>query len=324
MPKDLIHFKVAMLTADKLGDTRFAPCLASNRPGLLLGSVFHDGLFYAVTRLARPLEPLAHQLHGTDGRDTYRLIRLQAAHAAVAEDRDLATALLAGMVSHLFTDAVLHPLVWYFSGHYYADAPRKKSLARQRHRALESLLDMIFCPEMIGRPLFSLRRLLRSVGSSLFDALPVNGLADDAGVPTGTARTGLRSALNVHALFQAAYPITPLARLLFALSPVLPNSAREIAALFYSPQLATQAEPLRGDIAYSHPVTGKPTSESIPAMMDRAANLTAAVCRRLEGAVFRGEKPNLPENGPSLDAGLSGTPTDAMRHFANPPFPELP
>ena len=323
MPKDLIHFKVAMKTANRLTDTRFGPILSRNTPGLLLGAVFHDTLFYGVTKSTRPLAGLADRLHGADGQDTYGLIRLQAGHAAACDDQDLATALLVGMVSHLFADAAMHPLVWHLSGHYYADRPEEKTLARQHHRALESLMDMLFCPEMLGRPLFLIRHLLRSTGPGLFDALPIDRLADLASIPADKARTGLRTAFRIHAGFQAAYPVTPLARLLFALMPVLPNAAREIAALFYAPQLMAQADRLQGTVDFHHPVTGEAASTTIPDMMNRAADRAADLCQRLEQAAFKGEKPDLPEDGPSMDAGLSGTSTDAMRYFATPSFPQL-
>jgi len=323
MPKDLIHFKVAMQTADRLADTRFGPDLSRNTPGLLLGAVFHDTLFYGVTKSTRPLAGLADRLHGADGQDTYGLIRLQAEHAAIAGDRGLAAALLVGMASHLFADAAMHPLVWHLSGHYYADKPGEKTLARQHHRALESLMDMVFCPKMPGRPLFLIRNLLRSTGPGLFDALPVDRLADLANVPADKARPGLQTAFRIHAGFQAAYPITPLARLLFALMPALPNAAREIAALFYAPQLMAQADRLRGAVDFRHPVTGEAVTITIPDMMDQAADRAADLCQRLEQAVFEGQKPDLPEDGPSMDAGLSGTSADAMRYFADPSFPEL-
>lgn len=323
MPKDLIHFKIAEDTAARLDDTRFGPLLRGNTPGLLLGSVFHDVLFYAVTRTARPLAGLADQLHGADGRDTYALIRLQAAHAAGADDRGLAAALLTGMASHLFADAVMHPMVWHLSGDYYADRPEAKTLARQRHRALESLMDMVFCPHYLGRPLYSLPRLLRSAGAGLYRALPVGPLAEMAGTAPGKAETGLRAAWRVHAGFQAAYAVTPLARLAFALMPRLPASAKEVAALFYAPQLMAQADRLRGDVDFRHPVTGETESAAIPDMMDTAARRAADLCRRLEPALD-GESIDLPEDGPSMDAGISSTPAGAMTHFARVPFPQLP
>ena len=161
MPKELIHFKTAQRTAALLEKTKFAPCLHAHPQGLLLGSVFHDALFYGITPSARPLERLTHRLHGADGQDTFTLLRLQTQHAAEAKDRKLPAAMLVGMVSHIFADVVMHPMVWHFSGDYYATDLNERSRARQRHRALESLMDMVACPEMIRQPNYLIRQMLK-------------------------------------------------------------------------------------------------------------------------------------------------------------------
>lgn len=324
MPKDLIHFKVARMTADRLAGTRFAPALDTCLPGLLLGAVFHDALFYGATKRARPFARLAHRLHGAGGQDTYRLIRLQAAHAAQADNRNMAAALLVGMVSHLFADVVMHPMVWHLSGHYYADDKREKTLARQHHRALESLMDMAVCPEMVGRPLFLARNLLLAAGDVLYDALPVNELAALAETPPEQAPSGIRTAFRIYAGLQSAFPVKFLSRTLFTIMPLLPDAAREIIALFYAPQLKAQTGTIDGNIDYRHPVTGVAASSTIVDMMTEAADRAAGLCTELEGSVFNGRPVELPEDGPSMDAGLSGLSADAMRYFVASSLPKLP
>ena len=170
MPKELIHFKIALKTAERLTESRLGKSLDAHPHGLLLGAVLHDALFYSISSKAHPLIHLAHRFHGADGHDTYTLLRLQAEHAAQAKEPDLPTAILVGMASHLAADATLHPLVWHLSGHYFSPDQRTRSNARQRHRALESLMDMVACPEMIGRPLFSIRRLVHRLGDDMYHA----------------------------------------------------------------------------------------------------------------------------------------------------------
>ena len=58
-------------------------------------------------------------------------------------------------------------------------------------------------------------------------------------------------------------------------------------------------------------------------MMEQAAVRAADLCRKLENAVFLNSPLDLPYPGPSMDAGLSGVPAEAMRHFATPSFPKL-
>lgn len=322
MPKDIIHFKIAELTADRLRDTAFAPCLAEHTDALLLGSVFHDALFYAVTPGGKPLESLSHALHGADGQDTFDLIRMQVATAAAA-DHGLPGAVLVGMVSHLQADAVMHPMVWHLTGNYYSDNPAERSATRQRHRALESLMDMTACPGMLCRARYSMRRMLRRTPDLIGEGLPVEELAQRAGMNGESAQAQLATAWSIFSLFQSAYCIRPLARALFALMPLLPASLTEIATLFYAPQLNRQAARISGAIEYRHPVSGEPARASLDDLMKEAADRAAALCRTLEPAVFQGATLDLDSPGPSMDAGIPGVPATDMRHFADPPFPAL-
>ncbi|MEZ7198276.1 zinc dependent phospholipase C family protein [Pseudodesulfovibrio karagichevae] len=324
MPKELIHFKTAERTAARLADTRFAPGLAAHPQGMLLGAVLHDALFYGATPRALPMARMAHRIHGARGEDTYALLRLQARHAAEARDPGLAAALLVGMASHLWADTVMHPMVWHLTGDYYAASRREKSLARQRHRALESLMDMTACPEMIGRPLYRIRNQIASLGPALFEALPLSGMADLAGIKPDKAGPALASALRVFAGFQGLFPVRWLASSLHTASIWLPDTAREIAALFYAPQWLDQADRVTGPIRYHDPVSDEVREDSLGEFMDRAADRAEALCRRLEPAVFDGAGQVLPEIGPSLDSGRRGAGTQDMRHMADIFFPKLP
>jgi hypothetical protein len=324
MPKELIHFKTAEKTAALLDDTRFAPAMDAYPQGVLLGAVFHDALFYGATPRALPMTRMAHRIHGVRGEDTYALLRLQARHAAKSGNRDLSAALLVGMASHLWADTVMHPMVWHLTGDYYAASRREKSLARQRHRALESLMDMTACPEMIGRPLYRIRHQLASLGPDLYKALPLEDMAELAGVKKDKAGPALASAFRVFAGFQGLFPVSRLAWALYAASPWLPDTAREITALFYAPQWLEQADGVTGPIRYHDPVSDKVREETLPGLMDRAADRAAKLCRRLERAVFDGADQVLPEIGPSLDSGRRGAGTDGMRHMAEHFFPSLP
>lgn len=323
MPKDLIHFKVAERTARTLKDTRFAAALDACPHGLLLGSVFHDALFYGATPAAKRLEQLPHTLHGANGEDTFSLLRLQAHHAAQTNS-PLAIALLTGMVSHVFADVAMHPLVWFLTGDYYTSDPAEKSRARQRHRALESLMDMVACPEMLGRARYSLRVMLRRTGTDLYDALPLEELGTMAEISATQTRTGIRSAWRVFAGFQSLYPVQSLSRTLHAMLPWMPRPAAEITALFYAPQLMEQKDRLTGDIPFTHPLTGEDQTARLDELIDEAADKASRFCLSLETAIFDGEPVHIKDTGPSMDTGFQGVNTHAMTHYAHTPFPELP
>lgn len=322
MPKELIHFKVAERMAGLLAESRYADCLDAEPAGLLLGAVAHDALFYAVRPKTSPLEGLAHRFHGVFGHDTADLLRLQLEQVARSSAPDLPVALLAGMISHLFVDAAMHPLVWHFSGNYYHADPKEQSLSRQRHRIMENIMDRVTCPEMFGDPRYYLRTLLRRC-PDLLNGLPVDEMAAMAGLGSNETRTQLREAWALFAAMQRACAMLPLGWGLRTVRPMLPDAAREVAALFHAPQHMHQAEFMEDGIGYVHPVTGKPRYDSLDGLAWSAARSAARCCLDLEEAVFNQGEPTPIAALPSLETGLPGVPADRMRHFASPPFPEL-
>ncbi len=323
MPKDLIHFKVAERTAKRLANSQYAPHLNQAPDGLFLGSVFHDAPFYAVTSAGKPLEALSHRLHGADGQDTFSLIRLQAEHIRKSNEKSLPTALFVGLVSHLYADVVMHPLVWHLTGNYYDDSPKSKSEARQRHRALESLMDMVACPEMLGRARYRLRSLLRRCPHMLTSGIPIAEIGDMALMQPKTTHTQLSRAWTLFSALQWFYSSPKLARSLFALRAMAPHQMAEATMLFYAPQLMEQANFLKGNITFNHPVTGRELASSLDQLIETSATKAEALCRQLAPALFNGAPLSLPGPGPSMDAGISGISTREMMCFSSTPFPIL-
>lgn len=323
MPKDLIHFTIAERTASRLTDSRFAPFLDLDADGLLLGSVFHDVLFYATGDGSRRLTSLADKLHGSDGQDTFTLIRMQVRHAAQAKEPSLPITLLVGMVSHLFADVVMHPMVWHFSGDYYSEDTQTRTMSRQRHRAMESLMDMVACPEKLGRARYNLRILIRRHSARMAQSLPLATLAQTAHMGVDEMHSGLDHAWRTYSTLQMLFPIPLLARSFYALRRYLPKNIAEIAPLFYAPQLLDQAKLLQGDINYTHPVTRENMTATLSDLMDNAASLAERFCRQLEPALFDSQPLKQSQIGPSLDSGIPHTPTSSIVHFADPPFPNL-
>ncbi len=323
MPKELTHFKIAQRTAEKLADTRFSSCLQNRPHALLLGSVLHDVTFYGVTPGCRHVRGLGDILHGAGYRDTFDPIRLQAIHAQKAKNKDLPIALLVGMISHLYADAVFHPMVWHLTGDYFAQGRQPRSEAQQRHRTLESLMDMVACPEMLGHPNYSLRLLLRRCKSLYTEGLPTGELAAIIGIQHKVLIDEMTKSWNLFALMQSMYSVRIIAGGIHACSPYLPNSIAEVAALFYAPQLMQQADILSGNVNFLHPLTGETHATTLEKMMEKAAGEAASLCRKLESSIFDGKAIDISGNGPSMDAGLSGQPAPSTAHFAVPPQPYL-
>lgn len=323
MPKELIHFTIAEKTAQRLEGSRFARPISNQKEGLLLGSVFHDALFYAVLPGCRPLERLAHKLHGAQGQDTFNLIRFQADHLLSSSNKDLACAILVGLVSHLYADSVMHPFVWHYTGDYYAKNDKMKSLARQRHRALESLMDMVACPEKVRNKKYYLRTLIQQTPDIITNGLPVERLAAELHVPYEEVAKGLEKSWQLYQTLQRLFPIPYLARLLFVLRKVTPAFFTELTMLFYCPQLLDQGDKLKESITFHHPVTFRKVKTTLPKLIDQAAMKAADLCLQIEDDVFAGRAISLPEAGPSMDSGLKKTSTKEMTAFAKTPYPDI-
>lgn len=319
MPKEVVHWMVARRAGELLSGGPFGPALSRCPNGLRLGAVWHDILFYLRGEHPAGLKTLPHRLHGSHGEDTFELLRLQAAHMHARKDQPLPTALFVGLASHIFADATIHPLVYHLTGNYYDPDEKRRTGAVRRHRALECLLDMVAAggPEaVLGQ---SLRELVNGLEGPLVLAVAPESLAVLAGLPESEAKAvqkGLVEALDTYCTMQALCRMPTLARLLRDVSGILPDSLREIAALFYAPQLYEQRAAVDGRVNYQNPVTGEAFSGTLAGLMELAARRTAEFCTAQAAAIIaRGE---LAErgSGPSLDMGLPETPAAQARFFA--------
>lgn len=316
MPKEIVHWMVAERTAELLDGGPYSAALARCPNGLRFGAVFHDALFYLRGEHPAGLKALPHRLHGSHGEDSFELLRLQAAHMHARRDQPLPTAFFVGLASHIFADATLHPLVYYLTGNYYDTDERKRTAAVRRHRALECLLDMLAAggPDEVRDQ--SLRELVNGLEGNLALACPPENLASLAGCDAAAARKGLDEALETYCTMQNLCRMPMLAGLLRDFSGFMPAGLREIAALFYAPQLYDQAPAVVGRLTYRNPATGDRLQGSLEELMELAARRTAAFCAgQVRSIVARGELAGQ-DPGPTLDMGLPGVPVTQARYFA--------
>ncbi len=316
MPKEIVHWMVAGRAAELLSGGPYAPALARCPKGLRLGAVWHDILYYLRGEHPAGLKALPHRLHGSHGEGTFELLRLQARHLHARKDQPLPTAFFVGLASHIFADAAMHPLVYHLTGNYYDLDEKRRTGAVRRHRALECLLDMVAAggPEaVLGQ---SLRELVAGLEGPLDLACPSEAVASLAGCAPKAARLGLAEALDTFCTMQSLCRMPTLSRLLRELSTLLPDSLREIAALFYAPQLYEQSAAVSGRMEYRNPASGEALSATLAELMERAARRTAEFCAAQAPAIMaRGELAGA-DPGPSLDMGLPGVPVTQARFFA--------
>lgn len=317
MPKEVVHWMVAARSAELLASGPFGPALARCPRGLRLGANFHDTLFYLRGEHPAGMRNLPHRLHGSHGEDTFELLRLQAAHLHARKDQPLPTAFFVGLASHIFADAAIHPLVFFLTGNYYDTDARRRTEAVRRHRALESLLDMVAAGSLEAVLDQSLRGLVNGLEGPLSLACPPEGLAGLAGCDAQAAAKAVEASLDTFCTVQALCRMSTLARAAHELSPILPDSLRELLALLYAPQLYEQQGAVAGRLSYQNPATGEALSATLAELMEQAARRTAAFCTAQAASIAA--RGLLAETGvgPSLDMGLPEMPVSQARFFAN-------
>jgi hypothetical protein len=321
MPRELVHWMVAERAAGLLAPGPFGQALKECPNGLRYGAVFHDVLFYLRGEYPEALKDLPQRLHGARGEDSYDLLRSYAPHMYAMRSLALPTAFFVGLAAHIFADAAIHPLVYHFTGNYYDEDPVRRTLAVRRHRALETLFDMVAAGGLAAVQESSLRGVVNAVEGPLTLACPPELLGALAGVDSKTAAKGFSDALDTYCTMQALARMPTLARWLRELEGWLPAKGREIAALFYAPQLFELRASVSGPLTFRNPATGEVFTQTLAGLIDLAARQTAWFCSAQAPKLISSGALAEQAKGPSLDMGIPGTSTSQARHFASRVLP---
>lgn len=132
-----------------------------NPEPLYFGSVSPDIFYYDIRmpwefRIKNRGLIWGELIHGTHGENSLahvlemlEILRSAGAQAPLArggalkrDDRSALLLFTLGYLSHVALDTLLHPIVYFFSGNYYAENRAEKLRAEARHRAVETIFDL--------------------------------------------------------------------------------------------------------------------------------------------------------------------------------------
>jgi hypothetical protein len=232
MPKEITHWLLAEEVSGKLRGTLFEEPLQRNGNILRIGAIVHDAPYYYLKPdLEKRFGHLPRKLHGTVD-DAYELIGALLSYTLERprQEKEPLLAFLVGFVTHLFADALMHPLVFYLTGRYDDPSFRQRSVARQEHRMLESLIDMHLAggyerirnyslAAFIGSAEAPLKGLYTHVGRAWLEPDRAPGFAG-----------GLSSAFRLFAFHQGLIRNPLFGRISFRLFPIAPSVVREVRA----------------------------------------------------------------------------------------------
>lgn len=314
MPKELTHFFMAEKTAAALRETRLGRAASRHPNALLYGSVYPDILYYSAQELPGGLHGIPNRLHGKG--HPIDVVRLQAGLAKELPDNTIRQALLLGIICHISLDATIHPLVGYLTEGSATRSPKRRTQATQRHRALESLMDMVVCPERIGATRYSLETIGGATGKRFIPELPMHALAAEANTSQAITTQAHRSSWKSYARLQKLCSSRILSRICYALAPALPDKAREIILLLYAPQLQNHSPLLGGTIEFQHPESGEVFNKTLNELLQDAVTTAVRTADQVETFLNGGA---FPERLPNPHAGVHGD----LKHFGSPPVPQL-
>ncbi len=322
MPKEITHWLIASAVSSGLGGTAFREPLDRYGNILKIGAVVHDAPYYYLGRdRDSRFGDLPRKLHGTVG-DAYELIGALLSYTLErpSGERSPLIAFLVGFVTHLFADALFHPLVFYLTGPYDHPSFRQGTIARQDHRRLETLIDISLAGGYERVRDFSLAAVLDAAERPPREIFTHAGTAWlEPGRAEGFAG-GLASAFRFFAFMQGLFRNPVLGRLSFSLFSVVPASVREILALVYAPQLSRCEQRIRGVLPYRHPCTGREEARSIDALFREAVEQSIAFCRGLEPLLDPAAGKPARLLLPAVDPGLGFDPDAPMCHYAERRF----
>jgi len=322
MPKEITHWLLASEVASGLRGTAFREPLERYKNILRIGAVAHDAPYYYLRGdRDRRFGDLPRKLHGTVD-DAYELIGalLSFTLERPSGERNPLFAFLVGLVTHLFADALLHPMIFYLTGPYDHHNFKSATIARQDHRRLETLIDIHLAGGYERLRDYSLASFIGAAEAPLGEIYRLAGTAWlEPGKESGFAE-GMTSAFRLFAFMQGLFRNPVLGRLSYRLFPFVPSIVREILALVYSPQLLRYEERIVGKIPYRHPCSGREQAHEIDVLFRQAVEQSIAFCRGLEPLLDSGAKRPARLILPAIDPDLGFDADHPLCHYSERRF----
>ncbi len=320
MPKEITHWLIAEEVGRRIS-------LRVEHPELLrLGAIVHDVLYYVRLGNDARCTALANTLHGSAGEDTFGLLRDLAEGNMHNSNNAALRSFLLGAVTHICADVIFHPYIYYTAGNFLEK--RTHFEAWHNHRALESAIDLAFCRSLSVKPdNVSLSKDIHRTKQDLMLVLTHLAVAQ--------RRAGYQ--IQAHDYWQGYMTLGSLRPLLAntALNALLDGVERHFPSLLrkalsaelwsylglrYSEQNSWNVQNVHARLYYRHPVSGEKYDTSLQELFDSAVQESVRVWQHLEQTILleqtipRSEP--LLEKGKSLEVGLHGVPSSAMRCFA--------
>jgi hypothetical protein len=264
----------------------------------LLGAVSHDSPYFSDPFIPGA-EDIAELLHGKHGEDTFMIVRnlFRTGMRFEGEARYVHYYFALGLLSHIILDSVVHPLVYYVTGDYYAKSKKERARARTAHRNFESILELYIVRNTgtiyANHTLVSLLRNISSYSSVL--AKSIETILEKNKKKKRKIRSNYLDHWKYHAILYGIFSSAVWGRLIRR-CPLLPNGIRALGKSILEEQYYYIETPLEYKDEYV----------SILTLCETARKSLKSYFLEFENIVLgiSDEIPLTNEWGPSLNSGI--------------------
>jgi hypothetical protein len=281
MPKELTHLIVAQSSKERYSQrspgTVVKDAVERHVDYFLFGAVMHDVSFCgSSTANGETVKHRGHVIHGDHEGDTLEPFRYLASVYDKTGSKELLS-LIAGAVTHMMTDSVFHPFVYYYSGNDI-----------KRHYRLETLLDTHLAAgqeRRLGRPVSTLgiyknlRREFDHLAGHLSGFL---GLSESF-IPE------IVKALKLHDFVLKLFLSRSGYHLFRLISLVKSDDFKSKVHLFYPQGMRYHTPFFEKDFFYRNPVSGESGSGHVDVFIDTAVEKICGLCEEMGKAAEKRE-----------------------------------
>ena len=263
MPKEITHWTMAELALRKLPTGPLTELLSAHHHLYYLGAVNFDTPYYLTNGpWADTMQEAGVRLHD---HNPFPRLRLMLENTP-APNHGALTVFLCGLITHIITDAVFHPPVFYFCGDANSPDPGIADAAGYRHHLFETHLDLYLYDYM---PLINFRYMDNSYRhKEISDDLYTRLLSWLYFAKESANLEGIGAALTAHRRLQKRFFNPLFLALSHLINVVTINRYREKTAIFYPRRQADAAPFFSHPIHHLHPVTGEAVTTDLRSLIE--------------------------------------------------------
>jgi hypothetical protein len=276
MPKERSHLLIAREILGRLNNAALRQLIERHAAAYYLGAIIPDLKNYDLfgrVEFAHVADFIHDLVETKNSGLIFQMLSKLKQEAVISEELMV---FILGYITHAVSDAIFHPLVYYFTGNYYDSDPRQRARSLAAHIAFETLLELA---------------LFRSAGETLADFEPAQLcqltlsrrraifryfariLSEECNEKEEKLFLALNRSYPIFLIISRWFP-RPLYYHLARFASLLSfGRLRKYIGFFHPPRLKVLAPLFTEPVEFKHPFTGENITTSVESLKDQAIRL---------------------------------------------------